>query len=130
MTDCDPSSPSVAICPMDGLLRTLMGPWTTYVIWLLQSHGPLRFGALKAQIPNISSKVLTDRLRHLETAGLVHRDYQPTIPPQVTYSLTARGHELKGVLAELAEVAERWRTEDAAVAASTSAGASPAVAPE
>src|SRR5216684_1207157 len=99
-----PRQHNEALCPMDGMLRTLMGPWTTYIIWLLQSNGPLRFSALKAQIPTISSKMLTERLRHLEASRLVHRDYRPTIPPTVTYSLTPRGQELSETLGVLAEV--------------------------
>ncbi len=99
-------------CPMDAILRLLMGPWTTYILWLLESEGPRRFGELKAGMPGISSKVLTERLRQLEAAGLLHRDYKPTIPPAVTYSLTARGHELKSVLHGLNEVALRWSSED------------------
>ena len=104
-------------CPMDGVLRQLMGPWTTYILWLLRTQGPLRFGAIKAQMPGISSKVLTERLRQLEAARLVHRDYQPTIPPTVTYSLTTRGSELKAVLDGLNCLAVRWAAEDTADAA-------------
>ena len=103
-------------CPMDGILRTLMGPWTTYIVYLLNSEGPLRFGALKTLIPAISSKMLTERLRHLEASRLVDRDYQPTIPPTVTYSLTRRGGELSATLGLLAEIAIRWQQEDAEAA--------------
>jgi len=99
-------------CPMDDILRLIMGPWTTYILWILETQGPQRFGQLKAEMPKISSKVLTDRLRHLEASGLVHRDYRPTIPPAVTYSLTDRGHELRGVLVGLHELAIRWREQD------------------
>ena len=58
--------------------------------------------------------MLTERLRTLEGAGLIKRDYEATIPPKVTYSLTARGHELDEVLGGLADVAIRWQAEDAA----------------
>ena len=101
-------------CPMDSVLRRLMGPWTTYILWLLHTEGPLRFGALKAKVPGISSKMLTERLRHLEASRLVHRDYQPSIPPAVTYSLTRRGAELNAVLDGLNAVAIKWAEEDAA----------------
>ena len=97
---------------MDAILKILNGPWTTYILWSLQTDGGLRFGALKAKMPAISSKVLTERLRMLEAARLVHRDYKPTIPPAVTYSLTARGAELKDVLDGLAAVGTRWLEED------------------
>ena len=101
-------------CPMDSLLRLLTGPWTTYILWVLRSRGPTRFGELKRSVPGISAKMLTERLRTLEGAGLVRRDYEATIPPKVTYSLTQRGHELDDVLARLAEIGMRWEAEDAA----------------
>lgn len=108
------SKPDHASCPVDALLRQITGPWTTYILWLLQTHGELRFGRIKALMPDISAKVLTERLRQLEQAGLVHRDYQPTIPPTVSYSLTARGIELKTVLQTLGDIATRWAQEDQA----------------
>jgi len=101
-------------CPLDSLLRLLMGPWTTYILWILSTEGPLRFGALKRQIPGISSKVLTERLRMLEAAEVIYRDYKPTVPPQVTYGLAARGDELRRVLDALNAIARRWETEDQA----------------
>lgn len=99
-------------CPMESILGQIMGPWTPYILWLLSNEKSLRFGQIAALIPDISAKVLTDRLRKLEGSGLVHRDYQPTVPPTVYYSLTARGAELHGVLQGLNEVALRWAKED------------------
>ena len=106
-----PKSPTG--CPMDGLLRLLTGPWTTYILWILRTQGPQRFGALKRHVAGVSAKMLTERLRLLEGAGVVARDYTPTIPPQVTYSLTARGDELSRVFVELDAIARRWADEDA-----------------
>src|ERR1700754_4166736 len=103
-----------AACPMDYILRMLMGPWTTYIVYNLRSYGPQRFGELKRRVAGISAKMLTERLRTLEGAGLIKRDYEATIPPKVTYSLTARGHELDEVMGKLAEIGTRWEAEDAA----------------
>ncbi len=100
-------------CPMDAILRLLMGPWTTYIIWVLSTRGPQRFGALKRAVPGISSRVLTERLRMLERAGVVWRQQSQTIPPAVTYGLTARGQELRQVLDALGEIARRWQAEGA-----------------
>ncbi|WP_428249127.1 winged helix-turn-helix transcriptional regulator [Ferrovibrio sp.] len=108
-------------CPMDQLLRLLMGPWTTYILWVLRNEGPTRFGALKRLVPGVSAKVLTERLRMLEQHGLVHRAYEATIPPQVTYSLAGRGEELNGVLQTLADIAIRWRREEDAEATAKAA---------
>jgi DNA-binding HxlR family transcriptional regulator len=106
-----------AACPMDYILRMLMGPWTTYIVYNLRAYGPQRFGELKRRVAGVSAKMLTERLRTLEGAGLIKRDYEATIPPKVTYSLTTRGHELDEVLGGLADVAIRWQTEDAAAKA-------------
>jgi len=103
-----------ASCPMDFILRMLMGPWTTYVLYNLRTYGPQRFGELKRRVGNVSAKMLTERLRTLENAGLLKRHYEATIPPKVTYSLTERGHELDQVLDKLAEIGLRWDAEDRA----------------
>ncbi|MEX1035714.1 MAG: helix-turn-helix domain-containing protein [Sneathiella sp.] len=99
-------------CPMESILGQIMGPWTPYILWLLDNEKTLRFGEIAARIPGISAKVLTDRLRKLEASNLIHRDYRPTVPPTVSYSLTARGAELHSVLQGLNEVAIRWDEED------------------
>ena len=57
----------------------------------------------------------------MEGASLVRRDYEATIPPKVTYSLTQRGHELDDVLGKLAEIGMRWEAEDAALRAARAA---------
>ncbi|HCE23460.1 MAG TPA: transcriptional regulator, partial [Hyphomonas sp.] len=44
---------------MDAILRLLMGPWTTYIIWVLNDQGPQRFGVLKRSVPGISTRMLT-----------------------------------------------------------------------
>jgi DNA-binding HxlR family transcriptional regulator len=109
-------------CPVDRLLNKISGPWTTYILWLLGRNGVLRFGELRAAMPGISPKVLTERLKRLEADGLVTRDQRATIPPQVYYSLTPRGQELRSILDALGATALRWTEEDEAVATSASEG--------
>ena len=106
-----------ASCPMDFILRMLMGPWTTYVLYNLKTYGPQRFGELKRRVAGVSAKMLTERLRMLEQAGVIYRHYLPSIPPQVTYGLTPRGEELRSVLDGLDHIARRWQEQDRAHAA-------------
>ena len=106
-------------CPMDALLRLLMGPWTTYVLYVLRTNGPTRFGELKRRVAGVSAKVLTTRLRMLEQAAIIERHYEPTIPPQVTYALSARGRELADVIDRLDGIARKWQTEDDKAAPTT-----------
>jgi DNA-binding HxlR family transcriptional regulator len=107
---------------MDALLRLLMGPWTTYILYVLRTNGPTRFGELKRRVAGVSAKVLTARLRMLEESDIVVRHYEPTIPPQVTYALSPRGLELADVIDRLDHVAKKWRDEDAVRAKPPTAG--------
>jgi DNA-binding HxlR family transcriptional regulator len=66
---------------------------------------------LQVATGSISTKVLTERLRMMESMGIVDRHYEPTIPPQVTYSLTERGKELTKALTPLYKLALRWNAE-------------------
>jgi len=95
-------------CPFHGLLTLLCGTWTTYILWLLNQHHELRFGELKKQMPGLSAKVLTERLRKLEEAGLVTRHPEATIPPKVTYRLSDRGRAVHEPLMQLKTLAQSW----------------------
>jgi len=64
-------------------------------------------------VEGISSRVLTERLRVLEQKGFVFRDYEPTIPPSVTYGITNRMKDISKVLGNLDELARKWQQEDA-----------------
>ncbi|MBM0743054.1 helix-turn-helix transcriptional regulator [Phormidium sp. CLA17] len=102
------SSQGTHPCPVSRLMAVLSGPWTMYILWVLSTQGATRFGALRRLVEGISTKVLTERLRLLEQEGILYRHYEPTVPPQVTYGLTARGLELCSVLDQLNVLAESW----------------------
>src|SRR6202048_463796 len=109
-------------CPFGELLEVLARPWTMHILWALSTNGPTRFGALRRQVQGISSRVLTERLRVLEQKGFVFRDYEPTIPPSVTYSITNRMKDISKVLSGLDELARKWQQEDAQVRAKPQGG--------
>src|ERR1700692_4437063 len=100
-------------CPFGELLEILARPWTMHILWALSTNGPTRFGALRRQVEGISSRVLTERLRVLEKKGFVFRDYEPTIPPSVTYGITKRMKDIDKVMADLNELARKFQQEDA-----------------
>ena len=109
-------------CPFHNLLEVLARPWTMHVLWTLSTQGPTRFGELRRQVTGISSRVLTERLRVLEQEGFVYRDYQPTIPPAVTYGITSRMKDISKVLDELNDLAKKWQQEDARVRSKSGSG--------
>src|SRR5437868_14768450 len=94
--------------PLAKLLGILASPWTLLLLHRLHVEGPKRFGELKRRLGSISTKTLTERLRLLEAEGWLTRHYEPTVPPQVTYSITQKVLELDVVMTELDRIAERW----------------------
>jgi DNA-binding HxlR family transcriptional regulator len=101
------SSPS-SLCPLEDLFTLLSGPWTCLIIWHLSQNTSLRFLKLKALVGNISAKILTERLRMLENAGMLERTVLGGVPPQVNYCLSARGQELRHAFSAMQAIAEQW----------------------
>jgi DNA-binding HxlR family transcriptional regulator len=93
-------------CPMGACMSLLSGAWTTNVIWQL-SGGPRRFGELYKDIPGISPKMLTARLRELEEKCVVIRTVTPSSPPSVEYALSELGRELIPVIDTIVRVGSR-----------------------
>src|SRR5215468_2032581 len=96
------SSPLPA-CPVTTCMALLHGAWAPNVIWYL-SEQPRRFGELRVDIPRISARVLSARLRELEEKGVIARSVVPSSPPSVEYALTDLGRELVPAIAAIVAV--------------------------
>jgi DNA-binding HxlR family transcriptional regulator len=94
-------------------MALLRGAWCSHVIWNL-SHQPRRFGELRIDIPKVSARVLSARLRELEARGVVTRVVVPTTPPSVEYELTALGRELVPAIRAIVDVGQRLLPQPAA----------------
>jgi DNA-binding HxlR family transcriptional regulator len=93
-------------CPLTESLALLRGAWAPNVVWYLSAE-PRRFGELRHDIPRISARVLSARLRELETRGLVTRRVLDTSPPSAEYALTELGRELLPAIEALARVGRK-----------------------
>lgn len=96
------------MCPVTECMSLLRGAWATNVIWNLSAQ-PRRFGELRMDIPQISARVLSARLRELEAKGVVDRRVMPTSPPSVEYELTELGRELVPVIRAIVEVGTKLK---------------------
>ncbi len=83
------------------------GRWTGAIIQLL-FRGRMRFAELRAAIPEISDRMLSERLRELESEGIVDRLVVPETPVRVEYELTEKGRALEQALGAVGKWAERW----------------------
>lgn len=95
-------------CPIGSCMKFLGGAWTPNIIWYL-SNGPRRFSELRHDIPAISAKVLTQRLREMEDLGVLIRRVMPTSPPSVEYELTDLGKEFEPVIKAIMDVGRRLK---------------------
>jgi len=93
--------------PFQRAIELIGKRWTGAVVKALLP-APARFNQLLAGIPGISDRVLTERLRELETEGIVERLVDPGPPVRVSYRLTARGRALEPVLSAVMEWADGW----------------------
>lgn len=100
-----PASAGHRNCPVRDVLDRLGDKWSTLILVTL-SQGPQRFNALARAVPDISRRMLTETLRHLERDGLIWREVTPSTPPSVHYGLTTLGTSLMPLLAELIAWAE------------------------
>jgi len=97
---------STHACPVRDVIDHLGDKWSTLLLIAL-ANGPLRFGALRRTVPDISQRMLTQTLRDLQRDGLIGRQVFPTKPPSVEYSLSPLGISLLEPLAQLVGWAER-----------------------
>ncbi len=81
--------------------------WTGAILQTLL-QGKTRYGAIKGAIPDITDRMLSERLRSLEEENLVVRLVVPESPVRVEYELTVKGRELQNALREIGNWAERW----------------------
>jgi DNA-binding HxlR family transcriptional regulator len=86
----------------------LIGRRWNSAILLAINLGATRFSGILLAVPGLSDRLLSQRLKELEHAGLVTREVFPTTPVQVSYQLTERGLDLMRSLQPLVGWSQRW----------------------
>lgn len=99
---------SSPICAKYGKAVDLLGKrWTGLILRLLM-EGPRRFSELSGELSAISERILSERLKELESEGVVERHVEPGPPVRVEYRLTDKGQALWKVVDEIGKWADRW----------------------
>ena len=79
--------------------------WTGAIVYvLLQARRPMRFSEVGSAVPQMSDRLLSERMKELEARGIVHRHVHNESPVRVEYELTSMGRALAPALREL----RRW----------------------
>lgn len=92
-------------CPVGRTAQIIEGKWTTQIVRDLLP-GKRRYSELLAGLPGISPKILAERLRLLESHGLLRKTIYAEVPPHTEYELTAVGLKLKNVILAMAQFGE------------------------
>src|ERR1700742_2416518 len=101
-------------CPLYHEAVELVGRrWTGAILRVLMD-GPLRFSEIAQAIPELSDRLLSERMKELEARGMVQRTVIPGPPLRVQYELSKMGSELEPALIELQSWARRWLGDRAA----------------
>ncbi len=96
------------LCPKFEAAFQLLGKrWTGLIIHVLLS-GPKRFKDIAAIIPNLSDKMIAERLKELEAENVVTRRVYHEVPVRIEYELTEKGRALESVMAGFQKWAEDW----------------------
>lgn len=96
------------MCPRYERAMELLGKkWTGLILRILLG-GPRRFSDFRAQVPELSDRLLSERLKELEEAGVVERVVHDTRPVLIEYSLTEKGRALRRVVESIEVWAEKW----------------------
>jgi len=106
--DTDGSRARGGCCPFYHEAVELVGRrWTGAILRVLMD-GPMRFSEVAQAVPELSDRLLSERMKELERRGIVERTVIPGPPVRVEYSLSKMGKELEPALSELEEWAQRW----------------------
>ncbi|PYI52998.1 winged helix-turn-helix transcriptional regulator [Paenibacillus flagellatus] len=97
-----------ALCPKFENAFELLGKrWTGLIINVLM-NGPMRFKDISAMIPDMSDRMLTERFKELEHAGIIARNVYPEMPIRIEYELTEKGKALRPVMTAVQEWGDQW----------------------
>jgi DNA-binding HxlR family transcriptional regulator len=106
-------APSALLCSRFHRASELIGRrWTGAIIFILL-RDRCRFAFLRAAIPQITDRMLSERLQELEQEGVVERTVVPETPVRVEYSLTLKGRALAKAIDAIGAWANEWMPEEA-----------------
>jgi DNA-binding HxlR family transcriptional regulator len=106
--DTDGDERTAGCCPLYHEAVELVGRrWTGAILRVLMD-GPLRFSEIAQSVPELSDRLLSERMKELEARGIVERTVISGPPLRVEYELSRMGRELEPALSELQRWANRW----------------------
>lgn len=91
------------LCPVRYTMDVVGGKWKLPILCMLAAGQPVRYSVLKRKLTGVTNMMLSQSLKELESANLVHREQYNEVPPRVEYSMTEKGNSILPALTMLGQ---------------------------
>ncbi len=98
----------VVYCPTVQQHLELIGSRWTGAVLMAMLEGANRYSEIRERVPGLSDRMLSDRLRELEAAGILQRIVVPVVPVSIQYALTEKGKALKPLFQAISDWCRQW----------------------
>ena len=105
MHDCPSTSPS---CPIYCIIEKMSKKWSMLILRSFADTKQMRFSDILEALPEINSRILSERLTDLEEEGVIRRTVTKTKPATITYEITEKGMDLRKVFGGFTTWAKKW----------------------
>lgn len=89
-------------------MENLTKKWVFHILKVITEKGTVRFSDMQQALPEINSRMLSERLSNLEEEGMIERSVQQTKPITIEYSITEKGVDFQKVLNAFCSWAKKW----------------------
>lgn len=104
------SSPA---CPIYSIIEKLSKKWSLLILRTLTNEKRLHFSDILARLPELNSRVLSERLSEFEQEGLINRIVTDSKPISITYVVTDKGMDLQRVFESFEAWGKKWGKKEA-----------------
>lgn len=102
----------INIVPFNYAVSLIGGKWKMQILFWLWKNDVMRYGELKRKLGNVTHKMLSVKLKELESDRLLVRHEYPEVPPKVEYYLSDLGQTLMPVLQSICDWGNNHIPED------------------
>jgi DNA-binding HxlR family transcriptional regulator len=96
------------MCPIYCIIEKLSTKWSMLILRSMMEHKKMRFSEILEVLPEINSRILSDRLSRLEKEGLITRTVEKTKPIRIYYEITEKSVDLRKVFACFISWGKKW----------------------
>jgi DNA-binding HxlR family transcriptional regulator len=100
---------SACECPIYGIIDFCSKKWAMHILRCIAGAKKMRFCEIKDDLPEINSRILSERLTELEEEGLIDRTVTDDKPTCIEYSITEKGSDLQSVFKGFCKWGQKWK---------------------